>query len=179
MRTALLSALLTCGAAQAQTFAQVDSIQVHGLVFLGKVERSTYAYGDSVRCQLVVANRSLEPISIPGAYPCDAVFLHESWCDSSGAYWECTPSEPIIRSCGAPPIGGVIMAPGEQIFETRVFGSRRPAGNNWWFRDGLAIFVNPWPTFDPYFEFGVRYRRLPGPTLLQEISWSMIKKRYR
>ena len=174
----LLSTLLQIHAAQAQSYENVDSIQVHGLVFLGKVEFTTYTYTDSIRCQFTVANRSPDPVTVDGP-PCDALFNLEVWCDSSDVQWNCTPVEPILRGCGDIPIGGLTVPPGEHILETRTFVSRQPAGGTWFFRTGWAVFVNPWPEFSPYFEFAIRYSRVPGITLLNEASWSAVKQWYR
>jgi hypothetical protein len=178
-RWLLLLPLLLSQVAQAQTYAVVDSIEVHGLVFLGKIEHPAYSYTDSVRCQFAVANRSQEPIGFSVTFECDALFNREVWCDSSGAFWDCTPSEPILRLCGGrlTPYQ-VVITPGEHIIATGAFPSLRPEGPAWWLRSGQIVFLTPWPEYSPYFEFAIPYRRL-GPTSVNQVTWSIIKARYR
>jgi hypothetical protein len=175
----LLLLLLGSQVVHAQTYALVDSIEIHGLVFLGKIERATYSYTDSVRSQFVVANRTQESFQFVVSYECAALFNRENWCDSSGTWWDCTPSEPITRMCvghGTP--YAVVITPGEHVIATRTFASQRPEGTLWWLRLGQAVFLTPWPEYTPTFEFAIPYHRI-GPTRLNEVSWSIIKAHYR
>jgi hypothetical protein len=175
----VLVSLLCSRVLHAQTYAVVDSIEIHGLTFLGKVEHHTYNYADSVRCQFMVANRSQEPFTFQVSFQCEALFTSETWCDSSGTSWNCPPPEPFLIPCAGPgrPYE-VIISPGEHVIETRTFASRQPEASSWWFYRGWAIFVTPWPDYSPYFEFAIPYYRVRS-TQVSQVSWSIIKVRYR
>jgi hypothetical protein len=176
----LLLLLLIPQTVRADEYAVIDSIEVHGLVFLGMIQRAIYGYDDSIHCQLVVANRSTLPISFMIKTKCTPLLSREAWCDSTGPYWDCVSApEPDLRFCvGSPTSYPMIIDPGEHVIATASFPSRRPQGDSWWFNGGYAFFFNPWPEYEPYFEFAVRYHRV-GPTGIDQVTWSVLKGLYR
>jgi hypothetical protein len=172
----LLAALLLTGAAVAQDFANRDSITVHGLVYIGALERATYGYDDSIRCQLLVANRSEYAVAMNVSVVYDAIHDLEAWCDTISALEQCTSPAPPISGWGD--IEPFVLTPGEHVVASAALASRRPAGDTWDFWHGRVVFANPWNT-TPAFTFSVSYRRERAPMVVSAASWTRVKQFYR
>ena len=165
--------------AEAQEFTHSDSIEVHGLVYIGKLDRALYGYADSVHCQFVVANRSPDPITIRTLEVCTGFYNIETWCDTTGTA-RCTPSEPLAGICYQSSYTYVFET-GEHLIGSAVVPSKWPGGEAWDFAHGGILFVNPWrgPAAEPYFTFFVRYRRERETMRVSAATWARIKGIYR
>jgi hypothetical protein len=172
---ALSSVLLLAGFAGAQGFTNSDSIEVHGLVYIGKLDRATYTYIDSVRCQLVVANRSEQPISMNVSVVYDAIFDREAWCDTGSPPEPCTTPAPVIGGWGD--IDPFVLSPGEHVVASATFASRRPAGDTWEFWHGSVLFKSPWNAKSP-FTFTISYRRERSITIVSAATWTTVRQLY-
>lgn len=139
----ILAILILVGStarAGAVEYANTDSITVHGLTFIGAIDRYSYALGDSIRTLYRVANRSAEPISFETKSECDGFVELKTWCDST--YVCDRPLE--FRLCiSRNEPWTVVIPPGE----TRIVGYAHPPRRStpgFHFAYGVVGFYNPW-----------------------------------
>jgi hypothetical protein len=162
-----------------QTYTNNDSIEVRGLVFIGRVEKFEYAFDESVRAELVVANRRNDPISllVPNE-TCSAMLSSETWCLALSD--SCTQPFPLdIRPCFGYPYPDsfvVTFSPGARVLQRATLRSEYP-GSGWEFRSGSVAFYAPW-TVAPYWRFSIRYERV-GSSPVASYSWAAVKSLYR
>src|SRR5262245_20893087 len=161
-----------------QVYSNNDSIEVRGLVFIGKVERFEYAFDESIRAELVLANRTSEPISLLlPEETCSSLCASETWCLAIGDSCRSWPLCDLQLCFGYPyPPRLVTFDPGEQLLQRYTFGSYYP-GEGWEFRVGSMVFASPWPVA-PYWRFAVRYTRV-GTEPVASYTWSAMKSLFR
>jgi hypothetical protein len=178
MRNLALLLVLAAGPALAQSYANVDSIVVHGLVYIGATDRAEYAYDDTVHVLYRVANRSAETESLWVRWHCTPSLTQETWCDTLGA---CEESPEMLRDCTAndPPVATLeLVPPGERVLASYSIPTRFVIGSTLRFQVAEAHFFDPWDTA-PYFHFAIPYVRRPIATAVETRTWTQVRALYR